>query len=1264
MAFTAIPPWGIPSGPFPGRLTPISIRDGGTSPAGTASFNLTGFVLGRAASGEAPLGNVPVRLWAQGNGPFNAPLVDETTTASNGSYGFPSVPAGNYWVAAVPANGFGGEGLPVSDSTNGVTLHLNVTVFPQVPYDNRTFVLPHWDNWSQYDGGYPDQAMKPVLSWTQDGAFYVNASSLLVFYSFANGTAYPIAPWLHLYENIMDYGGFDNELFTTQDGSYLYEFGCLTSCGSSSPITFYAVNVTTGAHVEYNFSGATDANLVTNGQIDMIGQDGSHFIATLIESDGTVLGYNLLNRTQWTLGHLSFFEANNIYWEAYLNAYVDVQAEGSSADGIVEYQLQGPAPGTRLVPVYTGTYGSGYVSNGVDGTLLNVTSHTLVVAEASNNPNIAAILWEEFGYNASTGILTGMIASNDNPSGTVSGSNYDINGAPCGCASEVERPTIVSNGPGFNVAWNPTFNNSSWIANPGGQGWIDTNVTPINPVSAQHFDAFSTRSAPGYFRNTSYLLSNMNAFCAGNSGNGTRCNIDGDYGSPVGTVWYLWRAGAPEFPFPATSALAQVGAPGAPLLRSVTHRATNVTVAWMPPSSGAQPIVNWTLFWGLHNGSWTHARALFGSNRTTTVTDLLPQTTYFFALEAWNLHWHGPLAYFQETTGAAAGTYNVTLAETGLPPGTPWTATLGGSSNSSSTPEIGFAVPNGTYPFQVDSPVPGPWGTRYIAIPSSGNVTVAGGPQTVNISFALQYHLGTSVFPSGAGNVAPAPGWYAAGARVNLTAWGARGSAFSFWSGTGTGNYSGPDDPAFVTMEAPVNESAYFTPETNYPLSFVWTNPSPGITWSVDVGGISISSTASTITFNETNGTYPYLVASPLSVAPGARVVLTPDSGTVSILAGPATVSVAGQTQYSEGISGTPAADGLVYPASGWYDAGGSLTLLAYPDPGFRFLGWTGLGTGSYSGPEDPLPLSTNSSWEELALFGPLSTYPVRFRETGLPSGTPWSVDLNGIVLASSTDEVTVGEPNGSWVYLVGGPPGYDASPASGILSIGGEGVLVNVTFTPIPVTVSFSLAPAGCGELFLNGSPISNGSRLALLPGNYTLQAVSCPGHLVVAGDIRASGNLSITVGGTLPPSFQLDVRGNGSVAVFFPSAPDVGWISGTITPADAHVLLNGTPVPLTASGGFNQSVAPGWHVLTASAPGFASQEGEMFVAQGEIVRIEWNLTQNVSTPSGGFLGTLGPPETAGLLVVLAAAGVAAGIWIGRRHRRHPPAGGDRPRD
>ncbi len=123
------------------------------------------------------------------------------------------------------------------------------------------------------------------------------------------------------------------------------------------------------------------------------------------------------------------------------------------------------------------------------------------------------------------------------------------------------------------------------------------------------------------------------------------------------------------------------------------------------------------------------------------------------------------------------------------------------------------------------------------------------------------------------------------------------------------------------------------------------------------------------------------------------------------------------------------------------------------------------------------------------------------------------------------------------------------------------------------------------------------------------------------------------------------------------------MGWISGTIAPADAHVLLNGSPVPLNASGEFNQSVAPGWHVLTASAPGFSSQEGEMFVTQGEVFRIEWNLTQNVSTPPGGFLGTLGTPETAGLLVVLAAAGVTAGIWIGRRQRRHPPAGGDRPR-
>jgi hypothetical protein len=1254
VVFAATASWSTPLILHPTSQPWILHRGEGTSSAGTDSFNITGFVSGRTTEGEAPLGNVPVRLYEQGDGPFNAPLVGQTNTSATGIYRFVSVPLGSYWVAATPANGFGGEGFPVSGSTSGLVLHVNVTVFPQILYNNRTFVLPQWDNWSQYDGGYPGQVMKPILSWTQDGAFYVNTSSLLVFYSFANRTAEAVAPWLHLYMNIMNYGGFANEFFTTQDGSYIYGFGCLTRCTYSSPITFYGVNVTTGAHVEYNFSGVTDADLVTNGQIDMIGEDGSHDIAALIESDGTVLGYNILNGTQWTLGHLSFFEANNIYWEAYLNAYVDIQAEGSSADGVVEYQLQGPAPGTRLVPVYTGTYGSGYVSNGVDGTLLNVTAHTLVVAEASNDPNIAAILWEKFGYNASTGVLTGILASNNNPTGTVSGADFDINGAPCGCASEVERPTIVSDGPGFNIAWNPTFNNSSWIGNPGGQGWISTNVTPINPSTAEHFDAFSTRSAPGFFRNTSYLLSNMNAFCAGNWGNGTQCNINGDYGSQVGTVWYLWRSGLPEFPFPVTAARAQSGAPGAPVLQSVSPQGTNVTVTWSPPLYGAQPIVNWTLFWGLHNGTWAHAQALFGRNRTATVTGLLPHTTYFFALEAWNLHWHGPPAYFQQTTGAGVGEFNVTLSETGLPPGTVWSASLGGLSNTSSASDLQFSVPNGTYLFRVTSPVPGTWGTRYSAVPESGNVTVTGEPQTVNITFAPQYELGPSVFVSGTGSVTPAPGWYPAGARVNITAWGAHGYAFSFWSGTGMGNYSGPEDPAWVTMDGPVNESAHFVPETNYPLSFVWTNPAPGITWSVDVGGITISSQAATITFNESNGTYPYILASPLSVSPGNRVVLTPNSGTVSLQGGPVTVSVFGQTQYFEAISGAPASEGVVDPQGGWYDTGGALTLLADPDPGFRFVGWMGVGPGSYTGLKDPLRLATNSSWEESAHFGPLVTFPVSFRETGLPPGTLWSVDLNGVLVTSFTDEVNVWEPNGSWVYLIEGPPGYDASPASGILSIQGNGTLVNVTFTPAPFTVTFTLAPPGCGELFLDGFPISNGSRVLLLPGNYTLQVVPCPGHLFLPTDIQTSGQVTVTAGGSSSQAFQLDLAGNGSVAILFPPVGDVGWISGTIVPADAHALLDGSPLFLTASGGFNQTVAPGWYVLSASAPGYSSQQEEMFVAPGETVQVEWRLPQNSSPPSGGFFGSQLTPEIAGLLIVLAAAGVTAGIWIGRRQRRH----------
>jgi YVTN family beta-propeller protein len=76
------------------------------------------------------------------------------------------------------------------------------------------------------------------------------------------------------------------------------------------------------------------------------------------------------------------------------------------------------------------------------------------------------------------------------------------------------------------------------------------------------------------------------------------------------------------------------------------------------------------------------------------------------------------------------GTFPVNITELGLRAGQSWTVTLGGNSYSSTAPSIVVAEPDGTFSFRIAA------AAGYSAIPSSGNVTVAGAFVDLAVSFA------------------------------------------------------------------------------------------------------------------------------------------------------------------------------------------------------------------------------------------------------------------------------------------------------------------------------------------------------------------------------------------------------------------------------------------------------------------------------------------------------------------------------------------------
>lgn len=83
------------------------------------------------------------------------------------------------------------------------------------------------------------------------------------------------------------------------------------------------------------------------------------------------------------------------------------------------------------------------------------------------------------------------------------------------------------------------------------------------------------------------------------------------------------------------------------------------------------------------------------------------------------------------------------------------------------------------------------------------------GSGAIVANFTTQYFL--TMNSTNGGAVEPPSGWYEAGTNVTIKALTAIGASFGAWTGVGSGSFTGTNNPAVVTMEGPITESASFT---------------------------------------------------------------------------------------------------------------------------------------------------------------------------------------------------------------------------------------------------------------------------------------------------------------------------------------------------------------------------------------------------------------------------------------------------------------------
>ncbi|MEM3907806.1 MAG: hypothetical protein QXZ17_13275, partial [Nitrososphaerota archaeon] len=161
---------------------------------------------------------------------------------------------------------------------------------------------------------------------------------------------------------------------------------------------------------------------------------------------------------------------------------------------------------------------------------------------------------------------------------------------------------------------------------------------------------------------------------------------------------------------------------------------------------------------------------------------------------------------------------------------------------------------------------------------------------------------------------------------------------------------------------------------------------------------------------------------------------------------------------------------------------GGGVIILAYGDGGYTPGNYdisggistdmqTGSASGGGSGGNGQVVTYYYSNSPPIAIRAPL-TYTVEFTQTGLPSGTLWSVTLNGTTESSTSTSISFSEPNGTYSYAIGSVKGFSVSLPSGTITVNGASQTVNVYFKP----TSWFFSPAFDVNMLYAQAPIKIG--------------------------------------------------------------------------------------------------------------------------------------------------------------------------------------------
>ena len=416
---------------------------------------------------------------------------------------------------------------------------------------------------------------------------------------------------------------------------------------------------------------------------------------------------------------------------------------------------------------------------------------------------------------------------------------------------------------------------------------------------------------------------------------------------------------------------------------------------------------------------------------------------------------------FQEIVLTHLKEYTINFIESGLHNGISWYVNLSnGQAFSSTINNITIHEPNGTYSYTISTS-----NKNYLSHPSSGSFTVNGSNLNISVSFRLVTY--TVIFTESG---LPSGYWY-----VNITGQPSSGpisssqtsysvslpnGSYSYTISTGNNEYKPSYTGSFIVNGASVSQSISFSKVT-YTVTFTESGLPSGASWSITLNGTTKSSTTNTITFSVPNGTYSYTIGSI------SGYTALPSSGTIMVNGANVNVAitftlVTYRVTFTE--NGLPSGTMWYVNLSNGQSYSGTGTTITFQEPNGSYSYTIATVNKIYAPNPSSGTIMVNGANVNVAITFNLVTYKITFTESGLSSGTSWSVTLNNITKTSTNGTIIFNEPNGTYSYIISGISGYRANTYSGTINVNGNPVSVSINWTVItyPITITENGIPNG----------------------------------------------------------------------------------------------------------------------------------------------------------------------------------------------------------